>query len=324
MHKRNLFALSSLVSLSIGVSFNSSPAHAWGHEGHQKLAEVATTLTTAGHTFWTNNTANVGILTNVPDVVWKSLPTAAQEKPTHFFQPDSYINDPSQFNLFPRDYSKAVAQYTAAALNQTGTATWRAKQLYDLAVASFKSGDMVQGLQYAGTMCHYIGDLSQPLHVAKNYDGQETGDKGIHAFFETANIQASDASQLVADITAGGSALQNDSTFRSQSSGSILDAVFNEVNRSYSLKDTVIGNDLKLGRSGAGSSTQLALAKSRMSDGAATLAIVLSKLWADAGNPTSTAQVTIDSKPAWVSPDYAGSVKGMLMATQMVVEDDCQ
>jgi hypothetical protein len=36
----------------------------------------------------------------------------------------------------------------------------------------------------AGLMAHYVGDLSMPLHVSENYDGQLTDQKGIHSYFE--------------------------------------------------------------------------------------------------------------------------------------------
>jgi hypothetical protein len=47
----------------------------------------------------------------------------------------------------------------------------------------------------------------------------------------------------------------------------------------------------------------LTLAETRMADGAASLAIILSHLWQDAGNPQSGATVFIDV-PAWVAPQY--------------------
>ncbi|NJL26208.1 MAG: hypothetical protein HC902_14335 [Calothrix sp. SM1_5_4] len=39
-------------------------------------------------------------------------------------------------------------------------------------------------LVLAGVLSHYVGDLAQPLHVSENYDGQMTGQKGIHSYFE--------------------------------------------------------------------------------------------------------------------------------------------
>jgi hypothetical protein len=35
--------------------------------------------------------------------------------------------------------------------------------------------------QTAGEMAHYIDDINQPLHSTQNYDGQVTGNSGIHA-----------------------------------------------------------------------------------------------------------------------------------------------
>jgi hypothetical protein len=302
----------------------SNLAFAWGHTGHEKLAEVATTLTTYGHDFWQANMKTMGVLANVPDVVWKAKATYQLEKGTHFFQPDSYFSDPSQFSQFPRDYATAAAKYTSTALDETGTATWRAQQLYTLAVAAFKSGDFQSGIEYAGTMSHYIGDLSQPLHVTKNYDGQETNDKGIHGYFETENIQTVDEATLVAAITQQASAMLSDKNFVQQSAGKVIDTVFNEVSRAYSFKDAVINNDLKLGRSGAGSAAQLKLAESRMGDGAATLAIVLSRMWNEAGNPQPQA-VTLNATPTWVRPDYS-QLQSLIAGPnqrELAVEDDC-
>src|SRR5437763_6606147 len=38
---------------------------------------------------------------------------------------------------------------------------------------------------FAATIAHYIQDAHQPLHVHNNYDGQLTGQNGVHSRFET-------------------------------------------------------------------------------------------------------------------------------------------
>jgi len=43
-------------------------------------------------------------------------------------------------------------------------------------------GDAVLAL--AGHLSHYVADLHQPLHLTHNFDGQETGNQGVHASFE--------------------------------------------------------------------------------------------------------------------------------------------
>jgi hypothetical protein len=43
---------------------------------------------------------------------------------------------------------------------------------------------------------HYIEDLHQPLHVTDNYDGQQSGNNGVHARYETTMVN-----QHLADLT---------------------------------------------------------------------------------------------------------------------------
>ncbi len=40
-------------------------------------------------------------------------------------------------------------------------------------------------LLYSAHLAHYIGDAHVPLHVAVNYDGQLTNQKGLHSLWET-------------------------------------------------------------------------------------------------------------------------------------------
>ena len=39
---------------------------------------------------------------------------------------------------------------------------------------------------FAAVASHYIQDAHQPLHASNNYDGQLTGQNGVHSRFETA------------------------------------------------------------------------------------------------------------------------------------------
>ena len=40
----------------------------------------------------------------------------------------------------------------------------------------------------AGTIAHYVGDLSMPLHIHENHDGAMTDQKGIHSYFEEKSV----------------------------------------------------------------------------------------------------------------------------------------
>ena len=49
----------------------------------------------------------------------------------------------------------------------------------------FERGELDRALQVSAEMGHYIGDATVPLHTTVNYNGQLTGQRGIHAFWES-------------------------------------------------------------------------------------------------------------------------------------------
>lgn len=50
---------------------------------------------------------------------------------------------------------------------------------------AMRRGDKSRILRYAADIGHYIGDAHVPLHTTINYNGQLTGQQGIHAFWES-------------------------------------------------------------------------------------------------------------------------------------------
>ena len=50
---------------------------------------------------------------------------------------------------------------------------------------AFENKDVKKILKISAEMGHYIADATVPLHTTENYNGQLTGQKGIHAFWET-------------------------------------------------------------------------------------------------------------------------------------------
>ncbi|MGC6428813.1 MAG: hypothetical protein ACON4Y_05945 [Flavobacteriales bacterium] len=48
-----------------------------------------------------------------------------------------------------------------------------------------KNNKSEQILFICSDLGHYIADANVPLHTTINYDGQLTGQKGIHAFWES-------------------------------------------------------------------------------------------------------------------------------------------
>jgi hypothetical protein len=50
---------------------------------------------------------------------------------------------------------------------------------------AFRARDGKRILRLCADMGHYIGDAHVPLHTTSNYNGQKTGQQGIHGFWES-------------------------------------------------------------------------------------------------------------------------------------------
>lgn len=315
------------ILLTVALGFSSS-LWAWGAKGHQIVAYVGAELATTGQAFWQSNLEPMRTLSTVPDRVWKGPSTKTSEAPMHFFEIDTYYTS-SQYDQipnYPSSYVDAIQKYTESRVVENGTAPWRIRQLYRLALQSLKSGDMKTALQYAGTMSHYIGDLSQPLHVSENYDGQMTGNQGIHAYFETTVI--TDEAKIRVDVKQRAQTLLRKRSFTKQFETQLMNAVLQEVQRSISYQAQILKLDDQYGRTPKGAAAQLELAKDRMADGAATLAMILSNLWKDSGLVAKSSPQTVKD-PAWVKPnfqqlDFSLSNRGHLLeASSGAMVDDC-
>jgi hypothetical protein len=111
-----------------------------------------------------------------------------EEPPRHFLDMDAY--GPFPFKDLPHDYQQAVAARGQAFVTQQGTVPWRAEEVYGKLREAFTqlgtrdyARDNVK--LFSSVLAHYVGDAFQPLHACTNYDGQKTGQQGIHARFET-------------------------------------------------------------------------------------------------------------------------------------------
>jgi hypothetical protein len=113
------------------------------------------------------------------------------EEPNHFLDIDG-LDEPRPFKGVPRDWNTYVARYGLQKANQMGRLPWRVEEVYKRLVTAFR--DAGRGTtSYAGdnaryltaVLSHYIADANQPFHAVLNYDGQLTGQRGIHSRFET-------------------------------------------------------------------------------------------------------------------------------------------
>lgn len=312
---RNLLLLGTTLAI-----LNPLTTFAWGGRGHELVAETGSKIT--DNKFWTANSGAMKAMSTVPDFRWKSTDHAEEEKPTHWFQVDYYYPKSDDYSAFPLKYSDAISKYSTNTVVKNGTAPWRVMQLYTYAVEALKKGQLEQALQFAGTMTHYVGDLSQPLHVTTNYDGKDTGNPGIHSFFETENLRSL-TDKDVQEIETQARALMNDKNFQALFKQGLYRFTFAEIKRSIAEKDKLIEIDKKLDRNSSEGANKLReMAIRRMADGAAVLGLILKQLYIDAGSPTVNTTVRVKD-PEWVRLEYNLTQK-MCMDVPSFNSDDCQ
>ena len=164
-----------------------STANAWGFETHKFIvARAIDILPEPLRPFFEANRAFIVERSIDPDL-WRSA-GFTEEPPNHFLDFDAY--GPYPFKDLPRNYDDALKKYGIDELRQNGMLPWRT---YDIA------GRLVRGFQslgkngqfarsdirfFSAVIGHYVSDAHVPLHAVLNYNGQLTGQTGVHYRWE--------------------------------------------------------------------------------------------------------------------------------------------
>jgi len=105
------------------------------------------------------------------------------EAPKHYIDIDHY--EPYPFPTFPRTWEEAVKTYSEDTLKAYGILPWAIEQTFWRLVAAFRQQNIPLILKLSADLGHYVADAHVPLHTTENYNGQLTGQEGIHALWES-------------------------------------------------------------------------------------------------------------------------------------------
>lgn len=105
------------------------------------------------------------------------------EKPRHFIDIDMYGEYP--FNELPEDYEAAKKKFGQDTLVGRGIVPWQIEETYYQLVEAFKQKNLESVLRHSAWLGHYVGDAHVPFHTTANHNGQLTGQKGLHSYFES-------------------------------------------------------------------------------------------------------------------------------------------
>jgi hypothetical protein len=355
----------------IGSSFLpfSEYSYAWGERGHDLVSRIAARLLTLSDT--TDNPIGetfvakehmLGHLSNVPDIVWRSMGQAIEAKngPTHYVDVEYITLNPTAVNLpkdkaelesamkklcteKPKGYKCADEKGTEPKAELAGTAQFRIHQIATLMQESFqkaadeqKKSSQVEGqikkhlddaLYYAGILSHFVGDLANPYHTSRDYNGYEINQGGVHSYFESDTVNTFDLG-FDMDVYNRAVELRDLTTLRKfakdTKSLDYLDIAYAQIKESFSNLKLVQELDLKyavtkLGNSDKGlkikaerkPADQIAvyfrpIIRDRMAQGAATLAHLWRQAWTNGGKPNLSAYRSYDYRttPDFIAPNF--------------------
>ena len=165
-------------------------AFAWGAVAHRFIMRRAIDLLPPElKPFFDYYRDELVLRANDPDL-WR-VAGFDEEIPNH--QIDFGVDDygPYPFAALPRDYDGAVEKFGVATVRRHGTLPWRTVEEFGNLRRAMAAAGRNQlyansnAVLFAAALAHYVEDAEQPLHVHNNYDGQLTGQAGLHSRFES-------------------------------------------------------------------------------------------------------------------------------------------
>jgi hypothetical protein len=159
------------------------PLPAWGRQGHEIAASLACRdLPPALAPWFQGREAFLREHCNDPDA-WKQGDPL--EGPRHFLNSDAYGGPDG----VPEAVGAAQDRLGLAAFERDGQAPWVIQERVRRLVQAFKAGDPAKVAWESAILCHYVADLNVPLHTTADYNGQSTGQHGVHGRWETGLVQ---------------------------------------------------------------------------------------------------------------------------------------
>lgn len=123
----------------------------------------------------------MGFPSACPDL-WRISDREA-EAPRHFFEPDRFPGIVIPEGLAALGEAEALA-LVGMDRPTLGTAPWAITELLAWTTEAMRTNDWHWAARCAAAMAHYVGDLHQPLHCTRNFNGADTGQNGVHGRFE--------------------------------------------------------------------------------------------------------------------------------------------
>jgi hypothetical protein len=153
----------------------------WGFFAHERINRLAVfSLPPQMIGFYKKNIDYLTRTAVNPDKRRYAVP---EEAPRHYLDVDHYGD--SALKVLPLRWKDAVNKFGEDTLQAYGILPWHVYAMYHRLREAMAVKDPALILRLSAELGHYIGDAHVPLHTTENYNGQLTGQEGIHGFWES-------------------------------------------------------------------------------------------------------------------------------------------
>ena len=122
--------------------------------------------------------------------------TDSLEATRHYFDLDDAVGEGLDLWGLPWSGAKQLLEEadSSATVRRLGVLPWQLEWSYWRLVKAWAPSDSSEPdlekiVRAAADLGHYLGDAHVPLHTSGNYNGQRTGQRGIHALWETHAVE---------------------------------------------------------------------------------------------------------------------------------------
>ena len=252
----------------------------WGNVGHRIINTKTILSVTPSMSFWGSWSDSLAAHGSDADYRKSSDP---DEAPKHYIDIDNYPEFISN-GYITQNFDSLVIQHGITFVMDQGVLPWAIMRTFDSLQTAFQNNQFEKAMLLAADLGHYVGDMHMPLHITKNYNGQLTGQTGVHSRFESNMINTYNG-QI---IYSGDSLISIDN---------ISELIFNSLYQDYIYVDSVLKCDsLAKAFAGSTSSTLYYSKLWELSKGFTTelfksashkLTCLIYTAWLNAGSPVS-------------------------------------
>jgi hypothetical protein len=261
-----------------------STGRTWGSVGHHYIAQHYSQHLPAALDNLRTYDSQVDAHVTDADTRKGSTPGESEQ---HYIDIDYYPD--FLLGSLPRDRAVLEAWYSPEVVFDNGVLPWTIDAMATRLTQRFQAQQWSAAALTIADLCHYVGDANQPLHCTVNYDGQESGNNGIHSRHESGMI-----SNYLSELDTPALAVM--------SITSPLDAAFDVIAASWAGVSPILAAD-NIARAAAGGSPSgttyyaslwnntRVLTQARLDTASVLTASLVYTAWTNAGRPTVPAVV---------------------------------